>query len=152
MGFSIHVYVGPYAKFTVDRVSKPVEQDFGKCCGQKVGSRFCGRCGAEVPRAVEFETNDAISECNVADAIDERLRVMQNGHEGSHVWMPNGGGKVKIPTLPDAKDTCEFDLNPGFMELCKAKFVEAYAPTLKKMAKIYGREPVVCFGVVSDWW
>lgn len=38
------------------------------------------------------------------------------------------------------------------MELCKAKFREAYADDLETMAETYGSQPEICFGIVSDWW
>lgn len=89
MGSELHVYVGPYARFTVERISGQVPQSHGWCCGRAVPGKFCGGCGKETAREVKTVTNDAIRQGDIVVAIDECLSAMQNPHEGFHVWMPN---------------------------------------------------------------
>ncbi len=94
MSVDTNQYLGPYLKIQIPR-EKVTEQQDPKCCGRVQGSgKFCSSCGKPLVSAQVEVERDAVSQYDIAQAIDEELRHLHDmageGRDGFDYWCPNG--------------------------------------------------------------
>lgn len=147
MGMSKKIYVGPYVRFPVKQKAKEVERA-GKCCGQTLHSKYCGRCGLEVVPRRETIMEDVIDTHEAMEAIDEALYVPQDCSAeicppGFHIWKPNGGNFGV-----DTDECCAAELTETAIRLLKSRIRDEYGEELRTLTLIYKAEPEILFGVL----
>lgn len=162
MSIDYSTYVGPYARCAAAQEPKTqlrIACLNPQCASHAQGQRtkFCSLCGSPVGTVPHTVLDDAVSEWDVRESIDERLCTPGGDAyyewkrtEHAHLWKPNIG---KIGRRLDGREAFNLDeiaTEQPAREI--AQFQEFFAADLETLRAAYGAGAVTLhWGVIQDY-
>lgn len=146
MGSEIHIRVTAYLKFVC-----PKKTEYGAspiaCCGKSQEGKFCQSCGKKIEFRSYSVQVDAVDQIEIRDEIEEALCHLNDCSEalpddGFDIWYPNDAGVI------DEETPGHYQITEGMIAGQKTTIVRLYAEQIAVLAKHYGSQPEVCFGML----
>lgn len=146
MGIEINIRVTAYLKFVC-----PKKTEYGAssiaCCGKSQEGKFCQSCGKKIEFRSYSVQVDAVDQSEIRDEIEEALCHLSDCSEalpddGCDVWYPNDAGVI------DEETPGYYEITDRMIAAQKKKIVRLYAEQIAVLAKHYGAQPEVCFGML----
>lgn len=143
-------YLGPYLKIEIPQKSELEEQE-PKCCGRvQPSGKFCAQCGKPLEVTHKVVIVDAVSQCDISEAIDEQLRDLSDmagqGRDGFDYWSPNGTPSAW--KLPKHDKVGAQEVTPEDIARTSALFAKRYKKEIAIIEKAYGAPGQIRFGLL----
>ncbi len=146
MGMERNIKITAYVKVVCPK--KQEERTMhAACCGRVQKTNFCQSCGMKIlVRTYSIEV-DAVNHGDIADEIKEALCFLGANEDpipgdNFDIWHPNDAGVV------DEEVKGHHAITEEMIADAKTSIARLYAEQISVLAKHYGTQPEVCFGML----
>jgi hypothetical protein len=165
MSIDYGIYVGPYVECKVQSIEVTKTR---KACTKRgcpnhereiSGSAFCNLCGSPIGAVEYVETEQAVDDWPLTEAINERLTTTHGDayytwgrKQGIHLWKANVSTGGRDYHLESREDFALYEIAPDQIGSEVAAFEQQFARELAIFREAYGAGAVrVAWGVIQDY-